>query len=146
MEGLLMFLFTGVLFVGMYLILAIGYRSIEAERAKSEHTQPAQQVLQQPRFFAKAEETAPAERMPLVPVHLIAQLEQRLQLEYADAARFASQPSKERICDGYAAYVDAVAGDLERHIQRESAATTAFVARPSVELLYSDPNPEAPLQ
>jgi hypothetical protein len=146
MEGLLLFLFTGAVFVGMYLMLAIGYRSIEAERAKSENAQPAQQVLQQPRFFAKAEKTLRAEPMPMVPAHLIAQLEQHLQLEYQNAARFASQPSKESICNGYAAYVDAVAGDLERHIRRESAATSAFVARPSVERLYSNPKREASLQ
>ncbi|MDH3628033.1 MAG: hypothetical protein OEV00_04305 [Acidobacteriota bacterium] len=146
MEGLLLFLFTGGVFIGMYLILDIGYRSIEAERATSETTQAARQVLQQPRFFAKAEETAPAEQVPLVPAHLIAQLEQRLRLEYADASRFASQPSKEGICDGYAAYVDAMAGDLGRHIQRESAATTAFVARPSLERLFSNPKTETPLQ
>lgn len=145
MEGLLLFLFTGAVFVGMYLMLAMGYRSIEVERAKSEKTQSAQQVLQQQRFFAKAEKTTPAKSVPLVPEHLLARLEQRLQLDYQNAARFASQPSKEGICNGYAAYVDAVAGDLERHIQRESAATSAFVARPSVERLYSETNLRTPL-
>ena len=137
MEALLLFGFMGLVFTGVYSILAFGYRSIEADRAKAENTQAVQQVLQEPRFFAKTVEAAPAEPMPLVPAHLIAQLEQGLRFEYEGAALFASQPSKERICSGYGAYVDAVAGDLERHIQRESAATMAFVAEPSVERLYA---------
>ena len=139
METLLLFVFLGAVFGGMYLILAFGYQNIEAERAKSENTLATEQlqILQEPRFFAKAAEVAPVEPVPLVPAHVIARLEQRLQREYEGAALFASQPSKERICSGYDAYVDAVAGELERHIQRESAATTAFVAEPSVERLYA---------
>ena len=139
MEAFLFFAFMGLVFAGLYSILAVGYRSIEAERAKSENAQAARQmqILQEPRFFAKAAEAAPVEPVPLVPAHLIARLEQRLQREYEGAALFANQPSKERICSGYGAYVDAVARDLEGHIQRESAATMAFVAEPSVERLYS---------
>jgi len=138
MEALLLIGCVGLVFAGMYAILAFGYQSIEADRAKSENMQAARQALHEPRFFAKAMEAAPVGSAPFVPAHLIARLEQGLRLEYEGAALFASGPSKERICSGYGAYVDAVASDLERHIQRESAATMAFVAQPSVERLYSN--------
>lgn len=137
MEALLMFLFMGLVFAGLYSILNLGYRSIEAERAKAEAAQ-AQEVLQEPRFFAKTIDATPAEAAPIVPAHLVAMLEQQLQRDYAGAERFARQPSMERICNGYDAYVDAVAGDLERRIQQDSAATSAFVAKPSVEGLLSE--------
>lgn len=137
MEALLLFIFVAFVFGGMYLILACGYQSIEAERAKSENAQAAEQlqILQEPRFFAKVGAAAPAEPAPLMPAHLIERLEQRLQREYQGAELFASQPSRERICSGYGAYVDTAVRNLERHIQRERAATTAFVAEPSVERL-----------
>ena len=139
MEGLLLFAFMAVVFAGLYSLLAFGYRSMEANRAKSEKAEAASRmpVLQEPRFFAKTMEKPNGDPVPLVPVSLVSQLEQRLQLEYEGAALFASQPSKERICSGYGAYVDAVAGDLEARIQRESAATKAFVAEPSLKRLYT---------
>jgi hypothetical protein len=136
MEALLFFVFMGLVFGGMYSILALGYRSIEVDRAKSENAQSARpmQVLEEQRFFAKA----PVEKVPLLPSHLINRLEHSLQTDYAGAALFASQPSKEGICSNYSAYVDAVAGELERHIQRESAATIAFASKPSLKRLYVD--------
>jgi hypothetical protein len=138
MTTLLMFLFIAAVFAGLYAILAFGYQSMEADRAKAE-APTTQKVLEQRRFFAKTDEAAPAARIPLVPISLVAMLEERLQQDYQGAMAFASSPSKERICNGYDAYVDAVASDLERRIRRDRAATSGFVAKPSVEGLLCNP-------
>ncbi|NIM02333.1 MAG: hypothetical protein GTN89_16395 [Acidobacteria bacterium] len=138
MEGVLLFVFMGLVFGGMYALMAYGYNSIERDRAGTETPEPAREVLEEPRFFASMRQSAPGKPETLIPVHLVDLLEQRLQNEYLGATAFAAQPSKEGICSAYGAYVDAVASDLERHIRRESAATTAFVAKPSVKRLYSD--------
>lgn len=138
MEGVLLFVFMGLVFGGMYALMAFGYRSIEQDRAQSEKPEPAREVLQEPRFFASVRQATPEKPETLIPVHLVDLLEQRLQNEYLGATAFAAQPSKEGICSAYGAYVDSVANDLERHIRRENAATTAFAAKPSMKRLYRD--------
>jgi len=126
MEGVL--LFGAFLFGAMLLIMFFGYRSIEQERARSENARTADQLLDQPRFFANL--------APNVPPHLLERLGQQLRHEYRNGDGVTNSPTVRNVDSDYNAYVDAVAKELERHIQQESAATTAFVHEPSLERLY----------
>lgn len=141
MEVALGLLLAGFVFGAMFLMMLFGYQKIEQERAASEDAHVAEQVRDRPRFFANLTPGASVSPVPVVPAHVIERLEQRLRFDYQDASRFASQPTMEGICPDYSAYVDAVASELERHIQRENAATMAFVAEPTVERLCSDAGP-----
>ena len=112
MEVTLGLLLAGFVFGAMMLMMVFGYQRIEQERAASENAQRAEQVLDQPRFFANLATATSVGPVPTVPPHLIERLEQRLRSEYQNASRFASQPTMEGICPDYSAYVDAVAREL----------------------------------
>jgi hypothetical protein len=98
MEGtLVLVLVLTFLFGGMFLALAMGYRSIEESRAEQQ-TRPSAQprvadVVIIPSFFAKVENRNFPGPVTAFDEALLARLEQHVRAEHATVAQFVHFPS-----------------------------------------------------
>lgn len=100
MDGaFLLFLFIPALFGAVFLILALGFRSIEQERAarEADETAESDKLIPIPRFFARAgrgRAASPAEPVEDAVLHRV---QRYLRDEQALADEFVSEPTVERL-------------------------------------------------
>ena len=102
MESALVVVVVAVLFGGMVLMLAMGYQSSEAERARQARARQvdaaarASAIAVAPGFFAPTDEAvAPAQSV--FNETMLNQLEHHVRLEQAVVAQFVHQPSVDNL-------------------------------------------------
>lgn len=101
METFLVFLLMTVAFGGILMILAFGYRSIEAERArKGEGATTTPDLAQVPRFFAHLESNETAAPREAIDESAVRRFEEYIRNEQSLAADFVSEPTVERLYRG----------------------------------------------
>jgi hypothetical protein len=98
MESALVVVVVAVLFGGMVLMLAMGYQSSEAERARQARARQAaaaaraSAIAVAPSYFAPAD-GAVAPSQPVFSEAMVNRLEHHVRLEQAVVAQFVHQPS-----------------------------------------------------
>jgi hypothetical protein len=102
MESALVVVVVAVLFGGMVLMLAMGYQSSEAERARQARARQvdaaarASAIAVAPGFFAPAD-GAVAPSQSVFSEAMVSQLEHHVRLEQAVVAQFVHQPSVDNL-------------------------------------------------
>ncbi len=100
MESALVVVVVAVLFGGMVLMLAMGYQSSEAERARQARAHQAAagapSIAALPGFFASADRSL-APSQPVFSEAMVNQLEHHVRLEQAVVAQFVHQPSVDNL-------------------------------------------------
>jgi hypothetical protein len=101
MESALVVVVVAVLFGGMVLMLAMGYQSSEAERARQARARQAAaagapSIAALPGFFASADRSL-APSQPVFSEAMVNQLEHHVRLEQAVVAQFVHQPSVDNL-------------------------------------------------
>ncbi len=134
-------LFLGFLVGGLFLILYLGYRSVEeGERAKAEvEASPARAPLVRPLFFGALGPPSPEARTAGARATVVDRIEDFLRGECGAAAVFGARPTMEALYGAVRAAPAAgeMVRALEDHVVRERAAVRGFVACPSVEALFA---------
>lgn len=100
MDGAyLLFLFIPALFGALFLMLLLGYRSVEQERSKEEETsrESRDNFIPVPRFFARLSPERPADVAEGVNESVLRGVQRYLEMEQASAEEFVSRPSVDRL-------------------------------------------------
>ncbi len=134
-------LFLGFLVGGLFLILYLGYRSVEeGERAKAEaEASPARVPFVRPLFFGALGPPSPEARAAGARATVVERIEDFLRGECGAAAVFGARPTVEALYSPISAApaAGAMVRALEEHVVAERAAVRGFVACPSVEALFA---------